>query len=70
MDSSSIFEIEKINEHLSHEYNHAIENGQVVFLPTEAFTLETHEQSLLNDKILAPKEKNISYQYHKKKYQA
>ncbi len=67
MDREHVFEIKKINEILKQEPTKALENGKIVFLPSDGFFLEIHEQSLLNEKILAPKEKNISYQYNKKK---
>lgn len=46
-----------------------LENGQVLFLPKDGFMLEQNEKQLLNDSILAPKKKNISYDYQKNELQ-
>lgn len=39
----------------------SLEQGQVVFLPQGGFQLKPEEKILLNEKVLAPKQKNISY---------
>src|SRR3990167_6471750 len=47
----------------SSEYINALEQGQVVYLPQFAFQLFPQEQNFLTDKILKPKQKNISYNF-------
>ena len=42
-----------------------LESGKIVFFPIYAFNLKPNELSLLSEAILAPKEKNISYDYAK-----
>ena len=61
MESTHIFEIKKLSGISTSDSIQALENGHIIFLPQNGFILETHEQSVLNEKILAPKEKNISY---------
>jgi hypothetical protein len=61
MDSTKLFEIKKLNNISSKESMKALEDGQIIFLPQDGFVLENQEFSILNEKILAPKEKNISY---------
>lgn len=41
----------------------ALESGQVIYCPALAFALDKDEKSLLSESILAPREKNISYDY-------
>lgn len=61
MESTNLFEIKKLSGISTSDSIQALENGHIIFLPQNGFILETHEQSVLNEKILAPKEKNISY---------
>ncbi len=42
----------------------SLEHGQVVFLPHGGFQLKTEEHVLLDESVLAPKQKNISYHHH------
>lgn len=41
----------------------ALEAGQIIYFPQLAFTLQPNEQTLLSEHILAPKHKNVSYDY-------
>ena len=43
----------------------ALESGKVIYFPDYSFTLKPNEQDLLSDAILAPRHKNISYDYHR-----
>ena len=42
-----------------------LESGKIVYFPKYAFNLKPNELALLSESILAPKEKNISYDYAK-----
>jgi len=42
-----------------------LELGKIIYFPKYAFNLKPNELSLLSESILAPKEKNISYDYAK-----
>ena len=39
----------------------ALENGQIIYIPEHRFTLDDHQKYLFDEKILAPNQKNISY---------
>jgi hypothetical protein len=67
MDSTKLFEIKKLSHISSKESIKALEDGQIIFLPQDGFILESQEFSILNEKILDPKEKNISYHPTRKK---
>jgi 3-deoxy-D-manno-oct-2-ulosonic acid (Kdo) hydroxylase len=67
MESTNLFEIKKLSDISNSDPLQALENGQIIFLPHHGFVLETNEKNVLNDKIIDPKAKNISYHPIQKK---
>jgi hypothetical protein len=45
----------------------SLESGKVIYLPTYSFSLLPHENVLLTETLLAPKHKNISYDYRQQR---
>ncbi len=54
-------DLQSISEKTKHQAITSLESGKVIYFPTYFFALKTEEQSLLSEKILDPKHKNISY---------
>lgn len=53
-----------INNEISRTAIHALEHGQIVFLPQLAFTVADDEKDLLSPHVVNPKRKNISFDCH------
>lgn len=66
MNISNIFEINDIKDCNADQATFALEQGKVVFLPLSGFSLVHEEHHLLNEKLLAPKQKNIAYHHMNK----
>jgi hypothetical protein len=45
----------------------SLEEGKVIYFPNLAFQLQDHEQLVLNDAILHPKHKNVSYDHPRRR---
>lgn len=67
MDSKSIYTINNIGTNISLSSTRALEKGLVIYLPEDGFICTKEDAELFTDQILAPKEKNISYQIKSKK---
>ena len=66
---SQLHEIQNLNNISAPSMTTLLENGQILFCPNDGFLVENHENELLNDCILAPKKKNISFDYIKNEIQ-
>ena len=63
MDNSYFLEINDLNSCDLDSVAIALEQGKIVFLPSDGFMLDDEEHRLLNENRLAPKQKNISYHH-------
>lgn len=61
---NDLYRLTESNQTLTTQY---LESGKLIYLPDYAFSLTHLEQDLLTDSILAPKSKNISYDYSKQR---
>jgi hypothetical protein len=61
MEHSKIVEILEVLSEQGSQLTNALEAGKIIFLPKHGFELNSSETSLLNERILAPRKKNISF---------
>lgn len=67
MDSKYIYTVNDIAKNKSINSTRALEKGRVIHLPVDGFVCTNEDAELFTDSILAPNEKNISYQNDSKK---
>jgi hypothetical protein len=63
INTKAIYELIQSNIE-TREITHALEHGQVIYIPKNSFTLKPHESSILDEGILKPKVKNVSFDIH------
>ncbi len=60
-------DLNSLNNETKQQALTSLETGKVVYFPSYSFALNENEQGLLSEMILAPKEKNLNYDYCRQK---